>query len=462
MGSGALPAAPTSHREWSCRRVQFLISFDHQDSAQSIIVRNWPGQTFCQQTSIKPGALTLDHRAALRAHQADNLHDGRMQEQPAPGWGIQDSNLQVVVMGRKGIGGTCAARAAGRQLGKQGTLPVLLDPMPACCLPLPSGPQAPPPVVTSAPATAPQVSALHRAPAQQALPVLPSSAVQITRPQAALPAGGDPALLHSMPNAATFASAPAEQSGTPSESVQVQQSGGSATSQHTQSQQQRGCLVHSQLSSPPVATLPVTCACNSARSEHHEMMTVVQLQQHARDRSEAIKATDSQAATSMPPLHAHSASTTQLPSQGPHQGLAASPQAQVPNPPSAIALTTAGSGSPGRFQEAPAAAPQMACTASLQSEQHAILSGAEAAAAGTSGLARPEDGSSAEPVEPANIALSPQTRTAAFPSTSPQPALVRPAGGEAGQGGAPGAAATVPGSRPWHAVGHLMGPAQAG
>lgn len=45
--------------------------------------------------------------------------------------GIEDSNLQIVLLTRKGIGGTCPARAAGRQLRSQGTLSVLLDPQPS-------------------------------------------------------------------------------------------------------------------------------------------------------------------------------------------------------------------------------------------------------------------------------------------------------------------------------------------
>ena len=43
--------------------------------------------------------------------------------------GIQDSNLQIGISVRRGIGGTCPARQAGRQLAQQGLLSALLDPL---------------------------------------------------------------------------------------------------------------------------------------------------------------------------------------------------------------------------------------------------------------------------------------------------------------------------------------------
>ena len=42
---------------------------------------------------------------------------------------IQESNLQIGISVRRGVGGTCPARLAGRQLARQGLLSALLDPL---------------------------------------------------------------------------------------------------------------------------------------------------------------------------------------------------------------------------------------------------------------------------------------------------------------------------------------------
>lgn len=43
--------------------------------------------------------------------------------------GITESNLQIGISMRRGVGGTCPARMAGREMAKQGLLPALLDPL---------------------------------------------------------------------------------------------------------------------------------------------------------------------------------------------------------------------------------------------------------------------------------------------------------------------------------------------
>ena len=99
--------------------------------------------------------------------------------------GIADSNLQIGLTVRKGVGGTCPARLAGRRLKQQGILPALLDlqppfaerstpgcisvPKSPACAPTPSAAAlsvqqtSPQPVLAATPAPAPPTAAANPA-----------------------------------------------------------------------------------------------------------------------------------------------------------------------------------------------------------------------------------------------------------------------------------------------------------
>ena len=125
---------------------------------------------------------------------------------------VHESDVQIGLLVRKGVGGTCPARAAARRLSVQGLLPALLDPCPYLASPPPLPPSAagdPPPGAPGPPVqdnrplmsqTGPPTP-LPQSAAGGALPRAPYRPVQSARPLDSL--SGLSAAEAGRPNAAS-------------------------------------------------------------------------------------------------------------------------------------------------------------------------------------------------------------------------------------------------------------------